>query len=478
MSSVQFVSEMNGGKPLDHFWEHTVGSGHARLALRADWQAQLRRCRDELGFRHVRLHGIFDDDMGTVVEEKGKLLYSFFNADQIYDFFVSIGVQPFVELSFMPSAIASGNKTVFHYNANVTPPKDYLLWEELIDRAVSHWVDRYGLPVVSAWMFEVWNEPNLKSFWTGSQKDYFELYNRTSRSIKKIDSGLLVGGPATAKNAWIAEFKRYCETNSAVCDFISTHHYPTDAKGSEGDDTEMQLAKSRRDILLQDAKKVNKQAAGLPVYYTEWSPSSSPRDHLHDESYAAAVIVKTMMDAIGLASGYSYWTFSDIFEENYMPAREFQGGFGLLTLHGVAKPSYRAFQLLHQLGSEALRVDGSHPTVDCWVVDGGRETTVLLTNWALPRHAIRAETVSVELRGLKEHAGASVERIDEAHANPRQAWIAMDSPAQPDFEQVASLNAASELNSEPVEISIGSDCVRFELLMPPQSVAAVKVKRP
>jgi xylan 1,4-beta-xylosidase len=25
---------------LDHFWEHIVGSGHAPLALRADWQAQ------------------------------------------------------------------------------------------------------------------------------------------------------------------------------------------------------------------------------------------------------------------------------------------------------------------------------------------------------------------------------------------------------------------------------------------------------
>jgi xylan 1,4-beta-xylosidase len=39
--------------PLRHVWEHTVGSGHATLALRADWQRQLSRCRRELGFRHV-----------------------------------------------------------------------------------------------------------------------------------------------------------------------------------------------------------------------------------------------------------------------------------------------------------------------------------------------------------------------------------------------------------------------------------------
>ncbi len=41
------------GEDFPHFWEHTVGSGHATLALRADWQAQMRRAHDELGFRHV-----------------------------------------------------------------------------------------------------------------------------------------------------------------------------------------------------------------------------------------------------------------------------------------------------------------------------------------------------------------------------------------------------------------------------------------
>src|SRR6201999_4348536 len=127
---------------------------------------------------------------------------------------------------------------------------------------------------------------------------------------------------------------------------------------------------------------------GLPLYYTEWSCSSNPRDPLHDEPYAAAVIVKTMMEARGLAQGYSYWTFSDIFEKNYMPARAFQGGFGLLTLQGVAKPAYRAFELLHRLGVEELPVDGVHETVDVWVIRGSGSVKVLLTNHALPRHPI------------------------------------------------------------------------------------------
>jgi|GEM_PF-1804298 len=69
------------GVPLPHVWSHTIGSGRAHLALRADWQAQMRKVRAELGCRHVRFHAILSDDMGTVLVEQGELLYGFHNAD-------------------------------------------------------------------------------------------------------------------------------------------------------------------------------------------------------------------------------------------------------------------------------------------------------------------------------------------------------------------------------------------------------------
>jgi xylan 1,4-beta-xylosidase len=56
---------------LPHFWEHTVGSDHAPIALRADWQGQLRRCHDELGFRYVRFHGLLSDDAGKLICHDG-----------------------------------------------------------------------------------------------------------------------------------------------------------------------------------------------------------------------------------------------------------------------------------------------------------------------------------------------------------------------------------------------------------------------
>ncbi len=461
---------------LPHFWEHTVGSGHAPLALRADWQRQLRQCHEELGFGHVRFHDILSDDMGTLMNEMQKLLYSFFNADQICDFLLSIGMKPFVELSFMPTTLSSGNATVFHYGANVTPPKDYAEWAKFITRLVTHWVDRYGINEVSKWFFEVWNEPNLKAFWTGTQAEYFKFYRVTARAIKAIDKRLQVGGPATAKNDWITEFVEFCRKNKVPVDFVSTHHYPTDALGSIGEDTETQLAHGKRSILREWANETHRKASGKPVYYTEWSSSSNPRDHLHDEPYTAGVIVKTMMEARGLVEGYSYWTFSDIFEENYMPATAFQGGFGLLTLQGVAKPAYRAFELLHRLGVEELPVQGKHKTVDVWVVRGRDMLTVLLTNHVLPRHPIKKESIRIHLTGLQSPRNVYIERIDEDHANAKQLWVEMGKPALPTPREVEQLHVASQLVREPLQWKYKAGEYQIDVVMPPQAIAAVTVE--
>ena len=121
--------------------------------------------------RHVRFHGILSDDMGTLVSEGNTFFYSFFNSDQIFDFLLTIGMKPFVELSFMPSMLSSGGKTVFTYCGNVTAPRSYDDWAKLIRKLVMHWVGRYGVGEVRQWFFEVWNEPNLEAFGSGKQSD-------------------------------------------------------------------------------------------------------------------------------------------------------------------------------------------------------------------------------------------------------------------------------------------------------------------
>ena len=469
-----FTCDLAGpASPLPHFWEHTIGSGHATLALRADWQAQMRRAHDELGFRHVRFHGILCDDVGTLIAEGDTLFYSFFNADRIFDFLLSIGMKPFVELSFMPTCLASGGQTVFHYGANVSPPKDYARWATLIRKLVAHWAERYGLAEIREWFFEVWNEPNLDAFGSGKQDEYFKLYRYTAEAIKSVDGALKVGGPATAANAWIDNFTAFCAQNRLPADFISTHHYPTDSFGKPGDDTEAQLAQSRRSVLRDETREVRRQAGERPVYYTEWCTSSNPRDPTHDEPYAAAFIVKTILEANGLVQGYSYWTFSDIFEENYFPSVPFHGGFGLLNIHGIAKPAYRAFELLHALGAEILPVEGAHPTVDAWAARGAHEATCLLTNYALPRHPIAAETVRINFGNAQAPGRATIRRIDAGHANAKRRWLEMGSPDYLNAAVVAELDAVSRCEPEPHPFEFRNGNLGFDVTLPPLSVASI-----
>jgi len=465
------------GSELAHVWSHTVGSGRALLALRADWQAQMRKTRAELGVRHVRFHGLLNDEMCTYLIECDKDVYSFFNADRIFDFLVSIGMKPFVELSFMPTALQTGGDIVFFYKANVTPPRDYAKWADLITRLVKHWVDRHGIDEVRSWYFEVWNEPNLDAFWKGSQADYFKLYKYTANAIKDVDAQLRVGGPATADDGWIPEFLGFCEASKLPVDFVSTHHYPTDALGKPGDDTETQLSDAPRDVLIQRVRDTRQAAGDHKLCYTEWCSSSNPFFDFHDQPYAAAFLLKNMLDVADLVHCYSWWTFSDIFEENYFSSIPFHGSFGLQTIHGIAKPTYRAMQLLHGLGNERLPVDGAHATVDAWAVrSDDAHVDLLLGNHAFPRQAIATEAVTWHVQGSRKPKSALVQRVDDGHCNSRQAWMDMGSPGYLDAKQVSELDEASRLKAEPIAITVHDDGFDIRLDLPPHAIAAVHVE--
>ena len=467
-------------RAIRHPWQWCVGSGHATLALRADWQAHLAQAQRDLGFKYVRFHGILDDDMGTLICQNEQFLYSFFNTDRIFDFLLSIGMKPVVELSFMPRALSSGNDIVFHYQGNITPPKDMAQWAELVRRLAAHWVERYGIDEVSQWPFECWNEPNLKAFWIADQAAYFELYRATAEALKSVDARLLVGGPVSAGNGWLEEFSAYAKQTNAPVDFLSTHYYPTDPFGAVDTDTITQLEHSPPGVMRTRATEARAVAGELPLYYSEWSISSNPRDPFHDSSFAAALAVRIAMSVDDVVDGYSYWTFSDIFEENYFPSVPFHGGFGMMNLYGVPKPIYRAFQMLRALGDTQVDVIGSHDNVAVWVGGGpvhAGTTHALLINQAMPRHAVTAEPVTLKLA----HAGGAavravtVSRVDATHANPEQAWHDMGAPDYPKPEQVRALLAASQPQPEALAFVERPGEVAIDVMLAPQSVNLLRI---
>ena len=228
-------------KPNDRYWTFCVGSCHAALALRADYQAQLQKAHEELGFQRVRFHGLFSDDMKVITRlsdyialipgSKKVRTQSFHHIALVFDFLLSIGMKPFVELSFMPTALASGKRTTFYYKGNITQPKHCEEWRALMRDFLRFCIARYGRNEVRSWHFEVWNEPNLPFFFKGSQKEYFRFYADTTLALKEVDEQIQVGGPVTSENLWLPELRAFCEKNQVPLGFLSTHHYPGDDLG-------------------------------------------------------------------------------------------------------------------------------------------------------------------------------------------------------------------------------------------------------
>ncbi|WP_348261556.1 beta-xylosidase [Telmatobacter sp. DSM 110680] len=353
------VSVKDARGPVDRFFDLSVGSDYPGTLIRDDSQAQLKLVTDELGFRYIRFHAIFHDVLGTVRIENGKTVYDWTKVDQLYDDLLARNIRPFVELGFTPKALATSQNSIFYWHGNTSHPKPDG-WRDLVNAFVRHLEERYGKDEVRSWYFEVWNEPNLSGFWEGGdQKAYFELYDLTSKTIKNVDPRLRVGGPSTAGAAWVPEFLAHVRQSGAPVDFVTTHTYGVQGGFlDENGKSDTKLDPSQ-DAIIGDVRHVREQISAsafpaLPLYFTEWSTSYTPRDSVHDSYISAPYILTKLKASQGLLQGMSYWTFTDLFEEPGPPTAPFQGGFGLLNPQGIRKPAYFAYKYLHALLGDSL----------------------------------------------------------------------------------------------------------------------------
>ncbi len=353
------VKQIRG--PLDTSFKVCIGAGRANEGLRADWQEQLRVAERECGFQYIRMHGLLTDDMGVYLEDAhGNPVYNWQYIDRLYDFLLSINIKPFVELSFMPKDLASGSRTIFWWKGNVTPPKSYDKWADLIRHLVGHFQDRYGHDEVKSWYFEVWNEPDLHDgFWTGTREDYFKLYAVTARAIKSVSPDYRVGGPATAMGQWDKSFIGFCSSNQVPLDFVSSHAYGV--KSGYLDDTGQRgtvidaSPDSVTGRMVGERRMIDQSPMpGLPLHFTEWSSAYTPTDFMHDTYQQAAFILSKVKGAYPSVNSMSYWTFTDIFEENGPRMTPFHGGFGLINYEDLKKPAFYAFKFLNELGESEL----------------------------------------------------------------------------------------------------------------------------
>ena len=460
--------------PFPHYWEQMFGSGRAILSLRDSYRRDLREVHDATGFRYIRFHAIFHDEVGLYDEDgEGKPVYNFSYIDQIYDGLLENHVRPFVELSFMPQKLAAEPAIhSFWYKPNVSPPKDWNKWNDLISHFARHLIERYGIEEVSQWYFEVWNEPNL-DFWAGQPKDqtYFQLYDSTARTLKQVDPRLRVGGPSTAQAAWVDRFIRYVVDNNVPVDFISSHVYANDLS-EDVFGTHEKIP--RTEFVCRAIRKVHDQVEAsprkdLPIIWSEYNASYKNEPDVTDANFMGPWLADTIRQCDGLVAMLSYWAFSDVFEEQGVVKEPFYGGFGLLAEDGIPKPAFNAFKLLHTLGTTRIALDS--PSA---LVTRREDGTIVMAVWNLfpPGAAGQSKKVSISLTGSKRIQRAMIYRLDSTHGSVLDAYAAMGKPRYPSQAQIQSLRSAAELPPpEKVRVQRG----QLTLNLPSQGLALIDV---
>jgi xylan 1,4-beta-xylosidase len=460
--------------PLPHFWERMFGSGRAVLSLRDSYRQDLRLVKSVTSFGYVRFHGILLDELGVYDEDaSGQPIYNFSYVDQIYDGLLANGVRPFVELSFMPKKLAAQPLLhSFWYKQNISPPKDYARWDGLISALAMHLIERYGIAEVSQWYFEVWNEPNL-DFWGGvpRQSSYWELYDHTARALKAVDSRLRVGGPATAQAAWVPDFIQHGADAKVPIDFVSTHVYGDDtAKDVFGTDEHI----GRDQMVCRAVRKVHDQIKAsaqpsLPLIWSEFNASFANKPFVTDSVYMGPWMADMIRQCDGLVDDMSYWTFSDVFEEQGVIKTPFYGGFGLLAEGGIPKPSFNAFALLHQLGESRLQLD-----VDGTLLTRRSDGALVLALWnyAPASEVVAPRRIELELKAFAKRK-VTVARLDGVHGDVHSAYESMGSPRYPTMQQLQTLKAAATLPVPKEEHIVGGE---LSLVIPSDGLVLVTLK--
>ncbi|KOV83177.1 beta-xylosidase [Nocardia sp. NRRL S-836] len=85
-----------------------------------------------------------------------------------------------------------------------------------------------GAPV----QWDLWNEPNITTFWNRPQAQYFELWRRTYQRVRAAFPSHLIVGPSHAgvpsTGGWWTQYLDFVRANNVVPDIFSWHALPSD----------------------------------------------------------------------------------------------------------------------------------------------------------------------------------------------------------------------------------------------------------
>ena len=457
------------------------------------------------------------------VDAAGKPVYNWTIIDRIFDAWVHAGVHPMVELGFMPKALSSHpnpyripwpNKTG-EAEGWTYPPKSYARWEGLVHALAAHMVARYGMPEVSTWYWEVWNEPDI-FYWHGTEQQYFKLYDYAVAGVRGAIPAARVGGPATtgpmpgSRSAkYLEDFLRHCadDRSSATggkipLDFISFHAkgLPHFVDGHEQMGISQELKNAATGFAIVHASQKFSQ---LPVILSEadpegcgaCAPAQHPEDSYRNGTLYPAYTAEAMQTLTALARreqvkliGFLTWAFVYEGQPIFVGQRD-------LATHEVDKPELNFFRMAGLLDDERVEATSSgaipaetvmkdgvrkQSTVDLVATRNGHSAAVLLWNYQDNAVAGPGAAVQLAVEGIPATAHRVLVQqyaVDHNHSNAYTVWKKMGSPQHPTAAQMRALKAAGQLQlkGSPRWLTTSGGRLEMRVGLPRESLDLVKV---
>lgn len=483
----------------------------------------------------VRMHNLLTSGDGKVdlkwsstnvytEDVNGHPVYSWQIVDSIFDALTSRGIRPIAEIGFMPEALSIKPEPYRHhwkpgvsYDSVFTgwayPPNDYKKWSELIYKWVTHCVERYGEEKVKTWYWEVWNEPNI-SYWKGTMKEYFKLYDYTVDAVKKALPSAKVGGPTSTGPRWnkaadfLKSFLQHCVDGQnyatgkkgAPLDYI-TFHAKGDPKVVDGH-VQMNMAVQLQDVakgfeIVSSFSSLKKlpiiigefDPEGCAACSVNFSPQNAYRNGTMYSSYTAASFAQLYVMVkeydVNLEGAVS-WSFE--FED-----QPWFGGFRDLATNGVDKPVLNVFRMFGMMKGSMLEVNNSNSLSLQSIIDSsvrgkyyinGLSTIdahnmyIMLWNYHDDENKKNDAHVNLILKNITaKNITLSSYLVDEDHSNAYTLWKKMGSPQDVSPGQFSRLQQGGQLreNIKAKRLNAVNGSLNYELVLQGQAVTLLKL---
>ena len=480
---------------------------------------------------HIRSHNLLTSGDGTPAlkwgstnayteDAAGRPVYDFTILDRIFDAYREAGVEPLVEIGFMPEALSIKPEPYRHawpkgslWTGWAYPPSDYEKWANLVREWARHAAARYGAKEAAGWPWEVWNEPDI-GYWKGTEEEYQHLYDVTAEAMKaELGAPARIGGPHStgANHAYLRRFLEHCArgTNHATgktgapLDFIAFH-----PKGStrfvdghvrmgvrdqlRAIDGGFQVVASFGEFRSTPIVLGESDPEGAAALSARAAPQNGYRNGALYGAYLAEALARTWELAhrheVNLIGSVT-WAFE--FED-----QPYFEGFRSLATNGIDKPVLNVFRMLGMLGGEWLEAKSSgalgvdeilaesvrkSPDVNAIATRRPQEVAVLLWNYhdddlPAPDAAIRLAIEKLP-ESVKEVTVGHY-RMDESHSNAYTAWKKMGAPQSPSAEEYSRLEAAGRLEmlAAPETRPVEGRTLRLEFTLPRQAVSLVRIE--